>query len=199
MHFLQRAWQLADARGYMRYPQVVALQDRIPEWFRSLATPPGLAAFEQRRGIFVPPALREFYACVPLACFVEAAIDGEIFLTQMLEEDPDLPPTVVWRSVPHLVFAFHCHSGSVCAAELGVDDPLMFWGFEDDAQPVMDEKHPPVCFSEWVFGVVDGYEALLDFWQGAYLKWADPAESLRLGGLEWVRDMPGMAERLGLS
>jgi hypothetical protein len=198
MQFLQRAWDLAEVRGYFRYPEVLALQDHVPNWFRALGTAPGLAEFEARRGIQVPGALREFYRCTPLACFLEAAIDGEVFLAHLatlIGSDP--PPLVTWSSGPHLVFAFHSHSGMVCAAKLGSDDPRVFWGFDSDTKPCEDDGRPPLPFSEWVFGVVDGHEGLLDYWQEVYLKCqADPAEARRLGGVEWIRQLPGMAQRL---
>lgn len=49
-----------------------------------------------------------------------------------------------------------------------------------------------------MFGVVDGEEGVLDYWQRVYHKCqGDPAEARRLDGMDWVRDMPGMADRLG--
>jgi hypothetical protein len=198
MQYLQRAYDLAEARGYLRYPAVLVLQDRVPDWFRALGTAAGLAEFEARRGVQVPAALREFYGCLPLACFLEATIDGEVFLTDlatMIACDP--PPLVAWSSGPHLVFAFHGHSGMVAAVELGSDDPRVFWGFDGEPEPYQDDDRPPVSFSEWVFGVVDGYEGQLDFWQEVYQKCqANPAEARRLGGVEWIRQMAGMIERL---
>jgi hypothetical protein len=199
MQLLQRAYDVAKDRGYLRYPQVVALQDRVPDWFHSLGNSTGLANFEASRGIRVPAALREFYVCSPLACFLGASIDGEVFLNDLVSiTGGELPPLVTWSSRPHLVFAFHSHSGSVCAAELCQDDPRVFWGFDGDLEPIIDDTRPPPVFSEWVFGAVDGYGGVLDYWQRVYLKCqADPAEARRLGGVAWVRDMPGMAERLG--
>jgi hypothetical protein len=55
----------------------------------------------------------------------------------------------------------------------------------------------PETFSGWVFAAVDGHEARLDYWQGVYEKCqANPAEAVRIGGVEWIRDMPGMSQRL---
>jgi hypothetical protein len=201
MQYLQRAHDLAQARGYLRSPSVLALHGQVPDWFRALGTAVGIAAFEARHGVTVPAALREFYGCVPLACFLEAAIDGEVFLADLATITADeMPPPVTWWSRPHLVFAFHGHSGMVCAAELDSDDPRVFWGFDGDAEPYLDEDRPPVTFSEWVFGVVDGHEGQLDYWQEVYEKCqSDPAEARRLGGVEWIRHLPGMAERLDRS
>src|SRR5947207_1165275 len=75
-----------------------------------------------------------------LACFLEAALDSEVFLTDlagMVEGDP--PPVVTWSSGPHLVFAFHNHSGLVWATEFGPDDPRVFGGFDDDPDPLPEE------------------------------------------------------------
>lgn len=199
MRYLQRARDLAEARGYLRYPEVLALQDQVPAWFRTLATDTGLAEFEARRGFPVPASLREFYACPLLASFLEATIDGEVFLTDLTTLiDSDPPPVVTWSDRPHLVFAFHNHSGMVFAAQLGEDDPLVFCGFDGDPEPCVDEDQPPETFSAWVFGSVDGHEARLDYWQGVYEECQDdPIEARRIGGVEWIREMPGMAARLG--
>ena len=70
MQYLQRVNDLAHARGYFRCAEVLALQDNAPEWFRTLGTSVGLAEFEARHGVQVPAALREFYGCLPLACFL---------------------------------------------------------------------------------------------------------------------------------
>jgi hypothetical protein len=199
MRYLQRALDLAEARGYLRYPEVLAVHDRVPNWFRALGTDDGVAEFEARQGFQVPAAVRELYSCLPLACFLEATIGGEVFLTDlttMIEGDP--PPVVHWSAGPHMVFSFHNHSGMVFAALLGADDPLTFCGFDGDPEPIVDEERPPEAFSAWVFGAVDGHEARLDYWQGVYEKCRrDPAEAARIGGIEWVRSMPGMAKRLG--
>jgi hypothetical protein len=198
MQSLQGARDLAEARGYLCCPEVLALQDRAPGWFRALGSEAGLADFEARRGIRVPAALREFYGCLPLACFLEASIDGEVFLADLATlTDAAPPPLVTWSAGPHLVFAFPGHSGMICAAELGADDPRVFWGFDGDPEPYQNDDQPPVSFSEWVFGVVDRHEDQLDYWQAVYLKCqADPDEARRLGGVEWIRSLPGMAGRL---
>ena len=193
MQYLTRALRLAEDRGYLRYPEVAALGAAVPDWFRRRGTPGGVAAFEARRGVRVPAAVREFYAATPLACFLEASVDGEVFLRGMHETDP--PPLTDWGSGRHLVVAFHGHSGMVGAAALGADDPPVVWGFEDDSGPVGEA---PVPFSRWVFGAVDRYEQQLAYWQAVYEKCqADPAEARRLGGVDWIRKMPGMAGRLG--
>jgi hypothetical protein len=126
---------------------------------------------------------------------LEAALDGEVFLANLDASDP--PLLVFWSAEPHLVFAFHGHSGTVCAAELGVDDPQVLWGFDDDPEPTRGEVHPPISFSRWVFSVVDAHERVLDYWQTTYEKCqGDPIEARRLGNLDWIRRLPGMVERL---
>ncbi len=148
MQYLQRVYDLAEGRGYFRFPEVLALQDRIPDWFRALGTAAGLAEFEARRGVQVPAALREFYGCFPLACFLEAAMDGEVFLADLATIIRcELPPLVTWSSEQYLVFSFHGHSGTVCAVQLGSDDPRVFWGSDADSEPYEDDR-PPVLFSE---------------------------------------------------
>src|SRR5262245_29829319 len=105
MRYLQRALDLADARGYLRYPEVLAAPDRVPDWFRALGTAAGIAEFEAHRGFRVPAAVRELYSCLSLACFLEATIDGEVFLTDLATMIVGDPPSVVnWSAGPHLVF-----------------------------------------------------------------------------------------------
>lgn len=198
MRYLQRALDLVEARGYLRYPEVQAAHDRVPAWFRALGTAAGVAEFEARRGLRVPAAVRELYSSPPLACFLEATIDGEVFLTELATlSDSDLPPVVNWSAGLHLVFGFHNHSGMVLAAQLGADDPMTFYGFDDDPAPITDEQRPPEAFSAWVFGSVDGHEARLDYWQRVYETCRrNPAEAARIGDIEWVRCLPGMDQRL---
>lgn len=198
MRYLQRAYNLAEARGYFRFPEVLSLESKVPEWFVALGSDAGCAAFEARQGFRVPKAMREFYQCLPLACFLEATIDGEVFLTNLAALIVDeLPPIVYWSTGPHLVFSFHNHSGMMLAARSGMDDPLTFCGFEDEQQPLGSEESPPEIFSTMMFNAVDVHEARLDYWQGVYeRRHADPAELARLGNVEWIRSMPGMAQRL---
>lgn len=199
MRYLQRALDLAEARGYLNYPEVLARHDQVPDWFHALGTKTGVAEFEARRGFRVPAAVSELYECPSLACFLEATmINGEVFLTDLATLiDGDLPPVVTWSVGPHLVFSFHNHSGMVFAAQLGSDDPLTFPGFDGDLEPIVYGERPPKVFSAWVFSAVDSYKSQLDYWQGVYeRRRANSAETARLGGVEWIRSLPGMAQRL---
>ncbi len=194
MYHLKRAFELAEARGYFRYPEVIALRDQVPDWFLRLGTEVGLAEFESSCGHHVPRALREFYSCLPLACFLEATMDGEVFLRNMSEDSE--PPIETRKGVESLVFSFHCHSGMLMAAQFGADDPLVWSGFggDDEADQV---ARPPLSFATWVFKMVDGYEAELERWQKLYEeRQANPAERQRCGDLAWVPNMPGMSMRL---
>lgn len=191
MRFLERARVAAEARGYLACPEVRAIRDRAPAWFRALGTDPGAAEFEARRAMKLPAALREFYGCTPLACFIEAADDGEVFLNALGEIDgPDLPPVINWPTGPHLIFSFHCHSGAVLAAELGQDDPMVSCGFDDEPEPFPEGDWPRQSFSDLIFSIVERHEAKLDYWQRVY------AERRAEPGIEWVRGLPGMAARL---
>jgi hypothetical protein len=163
MKYLLSAYNLAEERGYLRYPEVRALQEEVPTWFHLLGTREGASAFETRHGVRLPAALHEFYGCLPLACFFEASGDGEVFLREMAEGfvNPDFPPIVEWSSGRYLVVGFHGHSGCVCAAGLGADDPPAVWGFLDDGDAF---DRAAATFSEWLFRMVDGYERQLDYW-----------------------------------
>ena len=195
MAYLSRAYDLAEKRGYFRYPEVVALRESVPDWFRGLGTVDGVASFEARHGVTLPVVLREFDACIPLACFLEASGDSEVFLRELAEcgDNSEFPPIAKWSSKSFVVVGFHGHSGCVFAVALEGDDPTALWGF--DEAPLEQTATP---FSEWVFRGVDGYEQQLDDWQRLCEKCAaDSTEARRLGNAEWGRRMPGMAERLG--
>jgi hypothetical protein len=60
MQYLKRSWDLAEACGNLSCPELFAVQDRVPHWFRSLVTKDGLAHFEASRNAKMPAALREF-------------------------------------------------------------------------------------------------------------------------------------------
>ncbi|WP_147443277.1 hypothetical protein [Corallococcus sp. AB011P] len=160
MKYLQRALAVAEERGYFNAPELLRLQEEVPEWLRALAHEDGLAKLEARIGLPVPGALREYYACPQLACFLEASMDGEVFLKDPYVADGEPPQVVNWWGRPHLAIAFHGHSGMICAVRLGEEDPLVFWGFEDE--PYEDKRGPPLSFSEWVFRHVDNHKARLD-------------------------------------
>jgi hypothetical protein len=156
----------------------------------------GASAFEERHGIMLPTALREFYGCISLACFLEVSGDGEVFLGELAEclDNPDLPPLIEWSSGRYIVVGFHGHSGCVCAVALEGQDPPTVWGFMDEVGPF---DRTADKFSDWIFRGVDGYEGQLDYWQRVWEKCsAVPAEARRLGGVEWIRRMPGMSARL---
>ncbi len=191
MWYLQRALDLAAARGYLDYPEVRERADAVPEWFRRMSEPDRLTAFERRHGLGIPAALREFYACLPLACFVEACYP-EVFLTGYAEaSSPDeLPPVIRWASGRYLVTGFHNHSGAVAAVALtGVDDPPEVQGFEDDED---HDTEQPVPFSAAVFELVDRYEQVLDELVAMYdAAWSQPG-----GDVDWILDRPGVMARL---
>jgi hypothetical protein len=187
-HLLETAEMLAAQRGYLRDPIVVALLQKVPAWFRAMGTPSRQVEFQQTRGFALPAALCEFYARLPLACFLHAAIDGHIFSAGLSDDDPDPPPVVRWTSGPHVVFAYHPHSASVCAAAVDQDDPLVAWGFEDEQDP----DQPVGRFSLWVYGIVDRYEQMLDQLQAWY---ENP--KARMNSLDWIFQKPRMNARLG--
>lgn len=196
MKYLQQVVDLANDRGYLELPEVITIQKRLPDWFKHQ----GLDANSLNGPTQLPAALKEFYQCQSLACFLEGAMDASVFLTHL---EPFMsgpfPPVVKWTSGEHVVVAYHGHSGMVCAARLGLDDPPVFWGFSEEQEPsddTTDGVETP-SFSKWIFDFVSGYENLLDHWEKTYREvHANPAELKRVGGMEWIRDLPGMTRRL---
>jgi hypothetical protein len=188
MNYLKDAVELAQSRNYLQYAEVQSLLNEVPDWFRSLGTENGLLQFEAKYQKQVPVALQEFYKCLPLACFLEKTIDGNVFFGEL--DNEDLPLIVNWSSVDHLAFAFHGHSGSVCAAGFDNDNPLVRWGFEDEEKN-FDDASEEMTFSQWIFLCVDGYEKKLQYWFNFY------QNSNSKSNLQWIKKMPGMIEKFG--
>lgn len=190
MGFLQRARDLAEARGYLADPVLQDFEARTPAWFRSLGTDAGLAAFQARNGVTVPLAVRELYRDPQLAYFLELATDAEYFLSSMPDiYDCEMPPIFdeIWGQ--RLVVSFHNHSGQCLGVEFSGDDPLTFVFIQGDEESNL----PPVSvvtFSQLVYESIEDHEERLDFWQAAFEKQS---------GFEWVRRIPGMNARLGRS
>jgi hypothetical protein len=195
MNYLKDSFELAQNRNYLQYPEVRNLIDNVPNWFRLLGTENGRSQFESKYKKKFPAALREFYECLPLACFLEATIDGNVFFNEF--EEDELPLMVNWSNILHLAFAFHGHSGSVCAVRLDEDDPVVYWGFDDEPEHIPYSKIN-VPFSKWILDCVESYDKRLNDWLDDYKKLkGNPAEERRRGNpSEWIRKMPGMAERL---
>jgi hypothetical protein len=163
MTYLSHAYDLAEGRGYFLYPEVAALKASVPDWFRTLGTQDGAIAFEKRNAVTLPAALREFYICDSLACFLEASGDGEVFLRELAEcmEHHDFPPLVKWSSELYVVVGFHGHSGYVFAVSVTGDDPLALWGFMDDSAPSTGPQ--------------------FDFRNGFLMRWRGTSASLTIG------------------
>jgi hypothetical protein len=62
------------------------------------------------------------------------------------------PRVFSWSSIPHLIVSSHPHSGGTLAVRLDTgDDPLLFWGWEDEEKPA----NPNACrFSDYIYRYV---------------------------------------------
>lgn len=198
MGYLKTADELAEARGYFRFPQVAHLLRRVPAWFRSLGTDEGVAAWEARCGFRLPAAARESYRSPRLACFLDAATGSDVLLRDLaLFAEGPFPPIARWGARESVVFASHGHSGMVMAAQFGADDPRVWMGFDDDPDPIVEGAGPPFSFSQWVYESVAGHEARLDHWQRYDEEYrSHPAASHPRDRVEWIRRLPGMADRM---
>ena len=117
-------------------------------------------------------------------------------VTASLTNGSSLQAQFAGGTPPVLSSLTHGHSGTVCAVQLGSDDPRVFWGPTPIRNRHEDDR-PPVLFSESALEFVDSHERRLDHWQAVDEKCQrNPAEKRRLGGVEWVRRLPGMAGRL---
>ncbi len=197
MRYMLKAYTLAEERGYFRYPEVRALEEKVPDWFRRMGTDDGVSEFEKRHGVSLPISLREFYSAIPLACFCEACWDTEVLLRELMAcmDGVAPPPIIEVASERYVVVGFHGHSGLVAAIGVASDDPPVVWGFMDDPSS-FDQTSD--SFSEWIFCSVDGYEKYLDYCQSVCETCdANPSERIRLANAQWLRRMPGMSDRLG--
>jgi hypothetical protein len=196
MKYLKDSIELAESLGYFKYPEVLAQINKVPKWFKILGTNDGVKNFENKFGSSMPIALQEFYRCLPLACFLELTIDGNVFFKELADEE--LPLVVNWSSTNYLAFAFHGHSGSICAANLsGEENPLVFWGYNDESEHYQDVKRK-VTFSDWIFSFVNVWEKELSSNLELIKECkTNPEREKRLMiSLDYYRHLPGMADLL---
>jgi hypothetical protein len=119
--------------------------ESVPSWFRELGTSDGIARLELRFGNSIPNALQLFYRYPALGCWLLVNHDTDIFLET--GQDVEKPRTVVWYYRPHIVLATFHHSQSICAVQLGSEEPRIEWGYEGTKLP---SDLPPCFFVQWL-------------------------------------------------
>jgi hypothetical protein len=138
---------LADIQN--RLPKVDdAVRDileSVPPWFRELGTSDGIARLELRLGNSIPDALQLFYRYPALGCWMFVNHDTDIFLDT--GKDDEKPRTIDWYYRTHMVLATFHHSQTICAVQLGSEDPRIEWGYEGSKVP---SDLPPCFFVEWL-------------------------------------------------
>ncbi len=113
-----------------------------------MATPAGIADFEQRHGLRLPDTLQQYYRSLRLISLLQAAWDVlnmDVFLTD--RPDQDQPEIWSWRGKPHVVIAEFPHSDTVCGAELTGDDLYMHW------EGIFGNDQPFITFPDWIHSV----------------------------------------------
>lgn len=210
MDFLNRSVKLAESRGYLAYPEVLRRSKRMPDWFVALGTPRGRDRLSARLGSPIPKALIEYYSLPLVASFLEFAVDGFVLFEQAMQFSgvpcDRFPVHLQWDGADYVAILDHPHSGTYLGASLDAPDPKVAHGeplgpdFGEDRIANPDVPNATILeftFSEWVFGVIDGYEKKLDFWEAAIRKVdTDPRERARVGDYSYFRTLPGMKERL---
>jgi hypothetical protein len=124
---------------------VLSLEQRVPEWLLRMATPSGVADFEQRHAIQLPGSLQEYYRSLRLISFLHAAWDVlniDVFLSDL--PDQDQPEIRTWQGKPHVVIGEFPHSGTFCGTELTGDNQYMCW------EGVFGKEQPVVTLSDWL-------------------------------------------------
>lgn len=142
----------ARNHGYFEHSTYRDVRSKVPEWLSQLGTDSGRARLEAEYAVSFSPTM-SFYTQHPeLASIIEAGSDLNAFLNQLRDCVGTEPPYVLYhQGHPHLVVAFHNHSGGVCAADLVLNEPVVRFGEIDlenfDLTPY-DET--TVDFHHWV-------------------------------------------------
>ena len=124
--------------------------ERLPNWFRDLGTPVGIATLERRIGHTIPEALRLFYMFPATGCSLLGRGDTDILLEYCpMSERPHL---VQWYYRPHLVLAELPHSQLVIAVELDTENPRIEWGDDGARNPL---NYPPQYFIQWLTTIAE--------------------------------------------
>lgn len=129
---MEEAIQFARDRGDFDNATVLQLRSAIPGWMSQLSDSKGVAEFEAEYQATLSPALRTYFEQPNLAAVLEAGSDFDVFLNQLASFSNADPPFVLYHErLPHLVLAFHVHSGGVYAADLSAPETVMRFGEMD--------------------------------------------------------------------
>jgi hypothetical protein len=124
--------------------------DNLPDWFRALGNPEGIAALERRIGQTMPEALRLFYRFPATGCWMITHNDTDVLMQD--SPVPERPHVVQWYYRPHLVIAESTHSQLVLAVELNAD-PRIEWGDDGAKCPL---AIPTTYFIRWLSQIAAG-------------------------------------------
>ncbi len=131
----EKVLQLARSRGYLDRPEYAEWRGQVPGWLADLWTPGGPERFEQRLGVTLPAAVREFYVTPELVVCLQSLDPYEQdYFFAAIEDEPCL---CRWGGEPYFAIAMHGHSGGTYGVRLNAgDDPPMATGFADETEAI---------------------------------------------------------------
>ena len=145
--------QYAKERGDCANPNFLKLQQEIPGWLTVLGSQSGMENLEKKFGIAISEPLRKYLSDRRLAVILEAGSDYETFLCELqncTQKDP--PYFARWDEKPHLIIAFHNHSGVVHGVDLTESGKLVRQGILEEAD--VDFWQKPIEFEDWLWDLV---------------------------------------------
>ena len=97
-------------------------------------------------------ALRHYFRNPDIASLIHAGCDFDVYLDTLADCVGSAPPFVLYHlRHPHLVVAFHNHSGGVAAADLiAPDSPIRFGDIDADNFDLTPYDSTVVPFHTWV-------------------------------------------------
>lgn len=127
---------------------MLELERHAPGWLLRMSTPGGIADFQRRHGLPLPPVLRQYYQSLRLICLLQAAwneLNTDVFLEDL--DGEDLPAVRIWRDTPHIVIGCFPYCGTECGAELIGNDQYMYW------EGACEDVQPHVKLADWLHGL----------------------------------------------
>ncbi len=152
MQQIEATVQFARDRGDFEHPLVQQIRSQVPDWIFTLGSDSGTAAFNSEFQTELPETLQYYFRNPEIAALIHAGCDLDIFLNNLSGCVGSPPPFVLYHlGHPHIVVAFHNHSGGVAAADLiASGTPIRFGDIDADDFDLSPYDTTAVPFHDWI-------------------------------------------------